>query len=345
MQAISGKKTQASYVTALTIQPFEWEAIEVVIEDAPVMMQLFENDEHRGGYQGGDWRSELLVDPTNLTLEKVGGVRFRTNPDAPNLAGTVFAVARTKDDPVVAGLKPREHDKFFGPQAFNALTDIAAGAGLVKVFDSSVPDIWGAVYLGLSCAPFGGAADWHFQVVWTRGGTKVAVADFYTFDLPDTAADPASEIIVLPVLGDAFTLYARHNAGGTKSLTTHAYLVNMPAFSYWGTSQSAALLHVEGQPLPVGASPFNLPLYAGQASLILTAGGIGAGATVALDLTGKDEAGTVISRGISNLLTAAATGTLRGGGALDLLPHRNTMVVTNNGVAGTLWLTLIAQRN
>jgi hypothetical protein len=322
---IQNQPTQDNYADELTVPPMGWESIEVSISDAPAMMRLLG--------PRGEPLDELLVEPETLSLERAGGVQFKTNPATPNLAATISAYAYRKGEPVISGLRPRTVQPIFGPKLFQGLVGNVASGVMTQLFSSAVPSIWGGVYLRLHNVI--GDPDWHFQVAWTNLGQAGPVFDFYGFAGQE-------RVIVLPVLGDTITVSGRQGSGAVKSITPIAYLTNLAPFSLWSIAAKNVLVHVEGQVIPAGIGQtlvFDLPLFAGAAAL--SAIHTGPSAQVVFELRGFDEAGNVISRPYNS---GPAAKNVPFAAAVDLAPHRVQLIATNQDAANsaTIYVTVTA---
>ena len=103
MRVLNAVQTQAQYVDALTVGPDEFEAIAFVVFNATVQAQVYQlgSGAH---YQGGTWSDELLIAASaevsgSGTVERTGGIRFRTNPATPGNAGRITCWAWRDGEP------------------------------------------------------------------------------------------------------------------------------------------------------------------------------------------------------------------------------------------------------
>jgi hypothetical protein len=318
---IQSAPTQANYSDALTVPPQGWDGIEVSISAAACIMQLI--TPHEGVLD------EILVQPGTLSLGNVGGVRFKTNPATPGLAAVIDAYAARRGEPVIGGLSARDQlPSIFGPTLFNGVVSVPNGAPLRTLFTSPVPGNWASLLLRF--VQPGAGELWHYQAQWTHSGNPIVNFDFYTWTTPN------SPTIAIPILGDTLTLTARHTAVAAQNLTVQAYLSNFAPFSVWQRSEWTLLFF--SQLVSPGANSTSLPLFAGQTQIWVNAG---VAANMLLDVIGRDEAGTLLSRPLEGLPFPS----ISFGQSFILPPHRNAVQVTNN-TAGNVQVdyTVIGQR-
>jgi len=101
VDTINNLLTLASYDNTLTLGPDAYEQISISVWNNTVVMQIF--DAPGGHYQQGNWGVEILVSPSSLTLQRCGGVRFKTNPAAGSSAGRIVAQAWRSGEPLIGG--------------------------------------------------------------------------------------------------------------------------------------------------------------------------------------------------------------------------------------------------
>src|SRR5262249_4926977 len=102
MDTIQNVQTQTAYASALTLGPDDYEGISASIWNQTCWYQVWQLDSG-GHHQLGDWGAEIASAPSAFTIQRCGGIRFRTNPNTPSSPAIVNAWAWKDSEPVIIG--------------------------------------------------------------------------------------------------------------------------------------------------------------------------------------------------------------------------------------------------